>query len=142
MIFILDAAALLNNPDFAFNSSDTYFTTNLVFAEWKDFVSKSLASSASSSGALKVRDPSPASLSAAKKIASDSGTRLSDADLSVAGLAQEFLSEKKDFVVLTDDYSLQNVLKKAGAHFQGIIHPEIKKHKKFALKNNFKFNSK
>lgn len=131
MDIILDAAALLNNESFVFEKGKKYFTTSLVFSEWRDFRSKSLAENSLSSGALTIQDPCPLSIQKTIFECEKSGTRLGEADISVVALAAEFKSRGGKFSVITDDYSVQNVLKKMGVGFFGVVQGQIKKHRVF-----------
>ena len=112
MIFILDAAALLNNEVFEFSAKDKYYTTSLVFAEWRDFRSKALAENAYTRGLLTIQDPCPVSLQKTFDKCAESGTEMGEADSSILALAIEFRERGEKFTVITDDYSVQNVLKK------------------------------
>ncbi len=134
MIFILDASALLNSPNFSFEPRNKYFTTSKVFDEWKDIASKSLAENAFAQGLLGIQDPCPLSMQKTFAKLNESGTELSDADASIVALVHEFKGRKEKFVVVTDDYSIQNVLKKMNVKFEGVAHPEIKKHRVFKKK--------
>lgn len=131
MIQILDAAALLNNESFEFEKRVKYFTTSKVFDEWKDFRSKQLAENAFAAGLLTIQDPCPLSIQKTDQKAAESGTEIGDADVSLIGLAIEFRERNEKFIVITDDYSVQNILKKLKIKFRGVIQKEIKKHIKF-----------
>jgi len=131
MIFILDAAALLNNESFEFSDKDEYYTTSSVFSEWKDFRSKALAENALNNGLLKIVDPCSVSTQKTFDKCEESGTKISDADISIVSLAIEFREKGKKFIVMTDDYSVQNIFKKLKISFQGVAQKEIKKHRNF-----------
>ena len=131
MIYILDAAAILNNESFSFDSKNRYFTTSHVFSEWRDFRSRGLAENAAQAGSLSIADPCPLSIEKAHSLCAASSTRLGRADISIAALSLEFSGRGEKFAVITDDYSVQNVLKKAGIDFIGVAQGEIKRHRKF-----------
>ena len=137
MIYILDAAALLNDGNFYFDAKNKYFTTNLVFDEWKDFQNKTIAENALSAGILSIADPSEESINAVISFLGKSNTKVSSADISIVALSFEFKEKSEPFVVITDDYSVQNSLKKMKINFQGVIHKEIKKSKIFKFPNQF-----
>ena len=137
MIYILDAAALLNDENFYFDKKNKYFTTNLVFDEWKDFQNKTIAENALSEGLLAIREPSENSIQKIIECLSKSNTMLSSADISIVALSFEFKEKAESFVVVTDDYSIQNSLKKMKINFQGVIHKEIKKSRVFKSRNQF-----
>ena len=138
MIFILDAAALLNNESFAFSAKDKYFTTSKVFDEWRDFRSRALAENAFRSGALVVQDPCPLSIQKTSQKCAESGTELGEADISIIALAVEFRERNENFIAITDDFSVQNVLKKLKIKFHGVAQGEIRKHRNFRKKKSSK----
>ncbi len=131
MIYILDSPALLNDENFSFEKGNKYFVTSMVFDELKDFRSKSLAENAQSQELLTVQDPCPLSIQITNQKCAESGTEISDTDISVIALAIEFRERNEKFVVITDDYSVQNILKKLKIKFKGVIQGEIKKHRSF-----------
>ncbi|HLC79430.1 MAG TPA: hypothetical protein VJG83_03285 [archaeon] len=136
MIYLLDAAALLNDESFSFNIKDKYYTTSQVFDEWKDFRSKSLAQNAFSTGSLIIQDPCQLSIQKTFEKSGQSNTVLSDPDISIVALAAEFKERGEKFIVITDDYSVQNVLKKINVKFIGVAQGEIKKHRDFSKKRH------
>ena len=125
MIFVVDAAAVLNDDNFSFQAGNSYLITNKVLSELKDMRSRSLADGAIKTGFLSVRDPKGEFIEKASGSARRSGTRLSEADLSVVALSLELRAAKKIFVVLTDDYSVQNALMHERIRFEGTAHPGI-----------------
>lgn len=131
MKYILDAAALLNDENFSFEEGNKYYTTSLVFGEWKDFRSKALAQNAESQGLLVVMDPCTNSIQITYDKLAESNTEMSDADSSLIALAIEFKQRKTKFIVITDDYSVQNILKKLKIKFRGVAQKEIKEHRVF-----------
>jgi len=138
LIYILDAAALLNAENFYFDKKNNYFTTNLVFDEWKDFQNRAIAKNALSEGILSIKDPTEESIQKVIDFVVKSNTKLSHADISIVALSFEFKEQGESFVVITDDYSIQNLLKKLKITFQGVIHKEIKKIKSFKSQNQFR----
>ena len=137
MIYILDAAALLNTENFYFDKKNRYFTTNLVFDEWKDFQNRVIAENALSKGVLSIQDPCEESIKKTIESINKSNTKLSSADISIIALSFEFKERGENFVVITDDYSVQNSLKKMKINFLGVIHKEIKKCRTFKSRNQF-----
>ncbi|MFH1391737.1 MAG: PIN domain-containing protein [Candidatus Diapherotrites archaeon] len=131
MIYILDSPALFNDENFSFEKENKYFITSLVFDELKDFRSKSLAENAQNQELLIIQDPCPLSIQTTNQKCAESGTEISDADISVIALAIEFRERNEKFVVITDDYSVQNILKKLKIKFRGVIQGEIKKYRSF-----------
>lgn len=131
-LYILDAAALLNSR-FSFDEKNTYACPSLVFDEWKSFSQKLLAENAFQSGILSIIDPCPLSIQRCQKIALKTGTSgLSAADEMVVALAIELKERRQRPTVLTDDFSVQNLLKHQKINFQGVLRGKIQKAKVFA----------
>lgn len=111
MFYILDASALINNPYFSFSKKDRYACTLEVLGELRSFEVRALAENALKMKLLRVHKPKHKYIKNAEKMAKRHGfERLSRADLSVIALALQFKSEGKEFLVVTDDYSIQNFL--------------------------------
>jgi len=102
-----------------------------VFAEWKSFSTRLLAENALASDILTIQDPCPLSLQKTDKKCAESGTVLGDADISIVALSIEFRERGKKFMVITDDYSVQNVLTKLKIEFAGVAQGEIREHRTF-----------
>jgi UPF0271 protein len=130
-ILIIDSAAVLNDPNFFFSRDSRNLITNTVLAELRDSQSKALAENALKNNLLEISTPSEAAIEQVREKASALGMcRLSLADLSVIALAMELRQQKP--IVLTDDYSIQNILKFIGIEFRPVIQPgidEIRKNK-------------
>ena len=127
MLLLLDASALLNDFGFEFKKNESYSTTNLVFSEFRDFRSRNLAEHALQKGILKICDPSFPSVRRAHSIANSCEVKsLSDADISIFALALEFKGKQK-FVLVTDDYPVQFLCKRAGIPFESVIRGKTKK---------------
>ncbi len=141
LIYILDAAALLNNESFSFERKDRYYTTSPVLSEWLDFRSRTLAQNALRSEALTIQDPCPLSIQKTHRKCEESGTVLGDADISIVALAIEFRERRTKFTVITDDYSVQNVLKKLHIDFAGAAQGEIRGHRQFGKTKSKKENN-
>ncbi|MCX8158257.1 MAG: hypothetical protein N3D73_01170 [Candidatus Diapherotrites archaeon] len=127
LCLILDASAIINSQSFVFSEEFSYYMTPNTILELKDFRSKLLVDNALKNKTLKIRVPSKKSLVEAKKKASEINTAISEADLSVVALALDFIKKNKNFLVITDDYSIQNVLAYSKIPFNSAIYPEIKK---------------
>ena len=78
---------------------------------------------------LSVRDPSQKSIDEINQFALKTGDSfvLSDVDISVLALALELKNEGKDPIILTDDYSIQNLAGKLELEFDSIIESGIRK---------------
>jgi UPF0271 protein len=122
---VLDASAFINA---SMLEKAECFTTPDVIAELKDIKSKSLAEVAIGQGMLSVRSPSPESIRKVIGKALDVGSEkiLSTADLSVMALALEL-----DAVVVTDDWTLQNLAAHFGIPYEGVFRGTIKEKRTF-----------
>jgi len=126
MIFLIDSSAVLNDFQFEFSQKQPYLTTPLVVDELRDMRSRHLAENALQSGLLLLREPSEKSLSAVNGLAAKKGfTRLSAPDVSLLALALDLQAEKKRFLLITDDYSIQNFCSLLGMRFEGVIRGKI-----------------
>ncbi len=137
MLFVLDASALINEPNFSFEEKHSYITTRLVVQELKTFETKYLTDNALHHDILKIKNPEEKTLKKIEKLVKKKGFRpLSPADVSVIALALELKNSGKNFQVLTDDYSVQNFLKLLKISFSSVIQGEIKKTIEFEKKDN------
>ncbi|MFH1224518.1 MAG: hypothetical protein V1676_01815 [Candidatus Diapherotrites archaeon] len=128
---LLDSSAILNDFSFEFTPGVKYFMVPEAVSEIRDLRSRALLENGFAQRALSVREPSAGALEKAQEKARSLGVRLSSADLALVALAIDFREAKERFEAVTDDYSLQNVLKALNLPFSGIIHGEIKAVKNF-----------
>ncbi|MFH1256920.1 MAG: hypothetical protein V1494_06550 [Candidatus Diapherotrites archaeon] len=135
-IILMDSSAILNDFGFSFEKGTRYLITSKCFNELKDVRSKNLAENALHSGALEIIDPCPLSVQKALHKCREINCSVSEADESVFALALELKQRKENFSVLSDDFSLQNLLKKQKINFKGVMRGEIKKVKRFKKKTN------
>jgi UPF0271 protein len=127
MIRLIDAAAVLNNPGFSF-SGGGFLTTPLVVGELKDLRSRHLAENALSNSLLRLSEPSQGSLARVREIAAEHGfSRLSGADISLLALALDLKKQKRAFLLITDDYSVQNLCRLLRIRFDSVIRGKIQK---------------
>ena len=131
MIYIIDSAVILNDELFYFDEAKKYVTTYRVSLEIKDFRSKSLLNNAIKNSILQIMEPSEESIKGIENLAKKYGTKLSEADVSLVSLAADLKEKKEKITVITDDYSVQNLLLKLQISFQSVIRGEIKKFKNF-----------
>jgi UPF0271 protein len=126
LYYVLDASAFINR----FEPKGQYnFTVSLITDEVKDLKSKILLDQAIEDGKIIIREPTKESAIELNKIISTSGDdlRLSEADKSLLALALDLLNEENaNIKVLTDDYSMQNVLKILDIPYDSIITEGIK----------------
>jgi UPF0271 protein len=120
--FIFDTSAFIKGMDVSVLQEYTCYTTPGVLSEIKNKFTKQKLDTAILTGNLKIMNPDPESIEKVKSIAKSSGDLqfLSSTDIGVIALAltmQITISEmnKKPLEnitieVITDDYSMQNVL--------------------------------
>ena len=110
-VYILDASAFINGyePEYDFN-----YTVSDITHEVKDLESQIRLNQAISEGKLIIKDPGEDFKLQLEEIIKESGDslRLSGPDKNLIALALNMKSSTDDNVkVLTDDYSIQNVLR-------------------------------
>ena len=126
LYYVLDASAFINGfePKTQFN-----FTVSEITDEVKDLKSKILLDQAIEEGKIIIKEPKEEFIQELNTIISQSGDdlRLSDADKKLLALALDLLNgENENIKVLTDDYSMQNVLKILDIPYGSIITEGIK----------------
>ena len=121
----MDASAFINGfePKSQFN-----FTVSLITDEVKDLKSKILLDQAIEEGKIIIKEPKDEFIKELNETISKSGDdlRLSEADKKLLALALDLKSENENIKVLTDDYSMQNVLKIIDIPYDSIITEGIK----------------
>jgi rRNA maturation endonuclease Nob1 len=126
MIFVLDASAILNESNFAFEEGKRYLTTPLVAAEFRSMESRLLVENALKHGILSLRAPNKEFSEKAQALVERAGYKISRQDISIVALGLELLDEKEEFLVLTDDFSIQNFLALLKIPFSSATQGEIK----------------
>jgi len=134
MLFVLDASAVLNEPNFEFGEENHYVTTPLVVKEFKSMESRLLVENALKHGLIEVRAPSSVFFTQAQSLVEEHGYKISRADVSVLALALELQAENRKFVVLTDDFSIQNFLELKEIPYSSVIQGAIKETFSFSKK--------
>ena len=125
LYYVLDASAFINGfePKGQFN-----FTVSLITDEVKDLKSKILLNQAIEEGKIIIKEPKDEFIKELNETISKSGDdlRLSEADKKLLALALDLKSENENIKVLTDDYSMQNVLRILQIPYGSIITEGIK----------------
>ena len=134
LLFVIDAAALLNSSSLVFEKQNTYLITPEVDAEIKDMKNRILLQQGIDAGLVSISEANEKFSEAARKKLVAINSKVSSADVSVLALSLQLKSEKKQFVVITDDYSVQNLLMKEKIKFEGVIRGGIKKTRVFGKK--------
>ena len=125
LYYVLDASAFINGyePKGQFN-----FTVSLITDEVKDLKSKILLDQVIEEGKIIIKEPKDEFIKELNETISKSGDdlRLSEADKKLLALALDLKSENENIKVLTDDYSMQNVLRILQIPYDSIITEGIK----------------
>ncbi|MDR2966713.1 MAG: ribonuclease VapC [Methanobacteriaceae archaeon] len=120
MYYILDASAFIGGfePKNSFN-----FTVSEITEEIRDIKSKIVFNEALKEGNLFIKEPDLKSIKNLELAISTSGDilRLSFPDKKLLSLAIDFKSSGKNVKVLTDDYSMQNVLKILNIPYESVL---------------------
>ncbi len=124
-VYVLDASAIIGG--FSSKKFQNYITASVI-VEIKDFKSKLFLESTIEDGSINIMEPEPLDIKNVTDVIRKSGDvlRLSDEDKSLVALAFKLKRENKDPMVVTDDYSMQNVLKIVGIPFRSVLTEGIK----------------
>ncbi len=108
--------------DFPQKKSKNYITASVI-EEVKDFKSKLFLESTIEEGLITIMEPDPLDIKNVTDVIRKSGDvlRLSDEDRNLVALSFKLKREEKDPMVVTDDYSMQNVLKIVGIPFRSVL---------------------
>lgn len=127
MLYLLDASAVLNEPNFEFEKRHKYITTPEILSELKTLEARTLGENALHHGILTVQSPAPEFVQRVEKLIREKGfKKVSRPDVSILALGLQFLEKHEDFEVLTDDYSIQNFLSLLGIPFSSVIQGTIR----------------
>jgi len=127
MIRLIDSAAVLNSSGFSF-SGGNFITSPLIMDELRDLRSRHLAENALQNSLLSLQEPTPLNIKKIQEIAAKHGfEKLSKADISLLALALDLKAQGKKFILISDDYSVQNFCKLLGIKFDSVIRGKIEK---------------
>ncbi|MDP6670479.1 MAG: hypothetical protein QGI60_01535 [archaeon] len=128
MIRLIDSAAVLNDPGFSFTEKANFLTVPMVADELRDLRSRHLLENALKNGLLKLREPAKEFVEKITSLATKHGfQKLSKTDFSLLALAIELKESGEEFVLVSDDYSVQNFCKLLEIAFESVIRGKIKK---------------
>ncbi len=118
-VHVLDASGIIGG---FISSKNLNITTSAVISEIKDVKSKISFESALREGTILIKEPDSDSIKQVQVAIEKSGDvlRLSEADKRVVALAVS-LNENFQPVVITDDYSMQNILKILNIPYQSVL---------------------
>ena len=119
-VYVLDASAIIGG--FSSKKSQNFITATVI-SEIKDFKSKLYLESAIGNGSITIMEPESVDIENVSNIIIKSGDvlRLSDVDKNLVALAFKLKREYKNPLVVTDDYSMQNVLKIVGIPYRSVL---------------------
>jgi UPF0271 protein len=134
MFYLIDSSAILNDFGFSFSEENSYITTPLVIDEFRDVRSRHLMENALQQGLLRIVEPKKESTSYVEEAVEGKGfSRLSKADISLIALALDLKKQGKQFLLLSDDYSIQNFCSLLKIPFEPVIRGKIGKEISFSL---------
>lgn len=118
-VYVLDASAIIGG----FISKKDNFVTASVVNEIKDLKSKISLETAIEDGSIKIIEPDAFDLQKVGKVIKESGDilRLSGVDIKLVALGYKLKRESLNPTVVTDDYSMQNVLKIIGIPYRSVL---------------------
>ncbi|MGC8936744.1 MAG: NOB1 family endonuclease [Candidatus Methanomethylicaceae archaeon] len=120
--FVLDTSAIIYGFNPQLVEGDHYISPRVI-SELSRGKTKALVDLFTSSGRLKIRSPKEETKNQVKVQASSTGDLLvlSETDLEVVALALELRREGQDPVVISDDYSLQNLCNLLSIPFKPMV---------------------
>ncbi len=125
-LILLDSSAILNDYNFSFDPKRKYVMTSRIFAEMRDLRSRMMVDNAQMLNILSITDPCPVSQQKMNDFVSSKGfEKLSYADLSLLALARELKGRREKIVVISDDYSIQNMCQALKIPFNSVIQGRI-----------------
>jgi UPF0271 protein len=124
-VYVLDASAIIGG--FSSIEFQNYITASVI-SEIKDLKSKIILESAVEEGSIRIMEPESVDIKNVSDIITKSGDvlRLSNTDKNLVALAFKLKRESYDPMVVTDDYSMQNVLKIVGITYRSVLTEGIK----------------
>ncbi|MHA1785404.1 MAG: NOB1 family endonuclease [Candidatus Helarchaeota archaeon] len=127
-VLILDTSALLGGFKPHLVTQEQYITSGVI-NEIKSMEAKNNLNLAFTQGKIQVREPSIKSIDRVDKLVFETGDSfsISKVDRSIIALALDIMEEKNHPIILTDDYSIQNVAEMLGIEFDSIMESGIKK---------------
>ena len=133
-VYILDTSAILHTNTLQIFDKECYVSPR-VLEEVLDDRSRTIIEIAVTQGKLTVCEPDRRYVELAEKVAKKTGDilKLSDVDLEVIALALQLRDKGLKPLVLTDDFSIMNVLKKLGINYRSIRTKGIKEYRKWLI---------
>lgn len=115
-IYIIDTTALIS---WRLPTGETVVTCPHAVSEAKGELTEAIIEAYLHTGKLDIQEPEDAYIKEAVEAAKETGdlTRLSETDIHVIALAIKYLEEGYTPIVVTDDYSIQNILNTLGIEY-------------------------
>lgn len=119
-VYVLDASAIIGG--FISRKRENFITASVI-NEIKDLRSKINLETALNNGSIKIKEPDSSDLIEVKDVIKRSGDilRLSTVDINLVALGFKLKRESMNPTVVTDDYSMQNVLKIVEIPYRSIL---------------------
>lgn len=127
LIFVIDTSAIFNRIQYAAEDIQLV-TTPLLEKEMRQKGLKETVDMLLSAQKLRILEPTPTSLGKVRDVANQLGDldNLSDPDLDLLALALDLTTQNHCPVLVTDDYSIQNVAQSLSLEFRGTNQPGIR----------------
>jgi len=127
LIFVIDTSAIFNRIQYAVEDIQLA-TTPLLEKEMRQKGLKETVDMLLSAQKLRILEPTPTSLKKVRDAANQLGDldNLSDPDLDLLALALDLTIQNGHPVLITDDYSIQNVAQSLSLEFRGTNQPGIR----------------
>jgi len=118
--YVLDASAFIGGFE---TQNSLNFTISEISEEVKDLKSKMIFNQAIEDNNLFIKEPSESAIKQLSGVISDSGDnlRLSFPDKKLIALGIDFSNNGKNVKIVTDDYSIQNVLKILNIPYKSVL---------------------
>ncbi len=127
LIFVIDTSAIFSRIQFAAEDIQLV-TTPLLEEEMQQKGLKATVDMLINAQKLRILEPTPTSLRKVRDVANQLGDldNLSDPDLDLLALALDLTTQNDNPVLVTDDYSIQNVAQSLSLKFRGTNRPGIR----------------
>jgi len=123
---VLDSNVFINNLSYLFNDV-LVVTTPFIEEELKSLPSKMDFYRASSMN-LHIMLPKREYFEKVKKLSDKTKHKLTNADISIIALSLEFKEKNKNVVLVSDDYSVQDLASRLSIDVLSLTKPKIKEH--------------
>jgi len=131
---LLDASALIQGYQVV-DPELEHYTVPAVLGEVRDDFQRARIESAVQTGSLKVVPPNGSYTDSVEEAVKEMGEggSLSDADIQFLSLGLQMKAEGKQPVIVSDDYSVQNMADRLGIPYRGLATPGIRRRLKWVV---------